>query len=280
MKITPFENIKSKVSQKVPSDVVGALPNKWEKLGSVVIIKIPDGLHKYQQTIGKIYAEELHCSTALNDRGGISGVYREPNVEVIYGSQNTETIHMENGIRYRIDPQRIMFSSGNLEERQRMAKVSNAEETIVDLFAGIGYFTLPMAVYSRPRRIVACEINPLAYRYLCENVVLNHVSRVVEPVLGDNRQTAPRDCADRVILGYLKQSYHFLRIALECLRNSSGILHYHELVPSTLVPEQPLRHIEEAGKQIDRSVELLETHVIKSYAPGIHHVVLDVKVLE
>ncbi|MBN1860363.1 MAG: class I SAM-dependent methyltransferase family protein [Candidatus Thermoplasmatota archaeon] len=280
MQVTPFENIKSKVSQEVPSEVIGALPKKWEKIGSVVLIKVPDGLQKYQQIIGKVYAEELHCSTVLNDRGGISGVHREPNVEVIFGSHRTETIHAENGIRYRLDPQRIMFSSGNLKERQRMAWVSNAEETVVDLFAGIGYFTLPMAVYSRPKRIVACEINPLAYRYLCENVVLNHVSRIVAPVLGDNQQTAPKDCADRVILGYLKESQHFLPIALECLRNNVGILHYHELVPSQLIPEQPLRHIEEAGKRINRSVDLLQTHVIKSYAPGIYHVVLDVRVLE
>jgi tRNA wybutosine-synthesizing protein 2 len=280
MQLTPFENIKRKVSQELSSDVVGALPDKWEKIGSVVIIKISDGLHKYQQVIGKIYAEELECSTVLNDRGGISGVFREPNVEVIFGSQSTETIHKENGIRYRLDPQRIMFSSGNLKERQRMARVSNAEETIVDLFAGIGYFTIPMAVYSMPRRIVACEMNPLAYRYLCENVVLNHVSRIVEPVLGDNRQTAPRDCADRVILGYLKESYHFLPIALGCLRNNRGILHYHEVVPSRFVPEQPLRRIQEAGKRLERSVELLKTHVIKSYAPGIYHVVLDVRIFE
>ncbi len=83
--------------------------------------------------------------------------------------------------------------------------ISNPHETVVDLFAGIGYFTLPMAVYSKPKKMFACEINPIAYQYLCANVVLNHVTNIVEPLLGDNRKIAPKDCADRVILGYLKE---------------------------------------------------------------------------
>ncbi len=129
-----------------------------------------------------------------------------------------------------------------------MATISHENETVVDLFAGIGYFTLPIAVYSRPKKIVACEINPVAFDYLCANVVLNHVSSIVEPRFGDNREIAPKDCADRVILGYLHDSQDFLPIAFACLKNHIGVLHYHELVPVELIPQQPLSHIEAGGK--------------------------------
>jgi tRNA wybutosine-synthesizing protein 2 len=161
-----------------------------------------------------------------------------------------------------------------------MATISNRHETVVDLFAGIGYFTLPMAVYSKPEKVFACEINPLAYRYLYANVVLNHVTDTVEPLLGDNRKIAPKDCADRVILGYLKEPQVFLPLGLECLRNQSGVLHYHEVVPVESIPELPLKHIETAAKDYHRSVELLKVNEIKSYAPGMDHVVLDVRIVE
>ena len=36
-----------------------------------------------------------------------------------------------------------MFSSGNTTERQRMGRLQCAGETVVDLYAGIGYYTLP-----------------------------------------------------------------------------------------------------------------------------------------
>ena len=280
MREIPFQSIKKKLSREIPAELLEYLPDKWEKIGTVVTIKLPNELKKYHQVIGKIYAEVLSCTSTLNDVGSISGIYREPTVEVIYGSSKTETIHMENGIRFKLDPQRIMFSSGNMGERLRMATISNNNETVVDLFSGIGYFSLPMAVYSKPKRIMACEINPLAYRYLCSNVVLNNVSDIVEPLLGDNRLQAPRDCADRVVLGYLNEPQNFLPVAFDCLRNKSGILHYHELVPLELIPEQPLAHIEKAAVSLHRSVELLNVQVIKSYAPGIIHVVLDARIFK
>jgi tRNA wybutosine-synthesizing protein 2 len=280
MQMTPYDSIKKKLSMVLPSSLMNRLPDRWEKIGTVVTIKLPDVLKQHQEIIGQAYREVLNCTTVLNDRGGILGLYREPVVDVISGDSITETIHTENGIRFKMDPQRIMFSSGNMAERRRMATISHSCETVVDLFAGIGYFTLPIGVYSKPKKIFACEINPIAYRYLCANVVINHVTDIVEPLLGNNQKTAPKDCADRVILGYLQEPQLFLKVALECLRNQSGILHYHEVVPFESIPETPLKHIETATKKYHRSVELLKINKIKSYAPRIHHVVLDVRIAE
>lgn len=276
----PFDSIKKTVSSFLPSSLVGQLPCKWEKIGTVVTIKLPDGLSPYKESIGKAYADELGCTTTLNERGEISGVYRTPDVEVIFGSPLTETIHIENGVRFKIDPQKIMFSSGNMTERRRMAMISHLDEAVVDLFAGIGYFTLPIAVYSKPKKIVACEINPVAFEYLSTNVVLNHVSSIVEPRLGDNRKIAPKDCADRVILGYLQDPQEYLPVAFECLKNHTGFLHYHELVPVESIPHQPLSHIKQVARVYDRRIELLKVNEIKSYAPKITHVVLDVRISE
>ena len=54
----------------------------------------------------------------------------------------------ENGIRYALDAARCMFSSGNVSEKLRVARFECAGETVVDLFAGIGYFTLPYLIKS------------------------------------------------------------------------------------------------------------------------------------
>jgi len=278
MQETPFRSITKILSDQIPAGSLSHLPSKWEKIGSVVIIKVPDELKVYREIIGKAYANTLGCTTTLNDTGGISGIYRTPVVEVIFGSPATETIHVENGIRFKVDPRQVMFSSGNMAERKRMATIAHPNETVVDLFAGIGYFTIPIAVYSKPKKIVACEINPIAFDFLRSNVVLNHVSDIVVPLLGDNRVTAPKDSADRVILGFLQNPQDFLPVALACLKNQVGVLHYHELVPVELIPRQPLSHLKEAASCYDRCVELLGVHQVKSYAPQINHMVLDVRI--
>lgn len=275
---TPLEKIKKSLKNNISLELTNFLPEKWEKIGDVLIVKLDEKLKSYGEEIGKTYAEVLHCKTVLNDVGGISGIYREPNVEILYGSENTEVVHKENGVRYKLDVAKIMFSSGNMDERLRMANISNKNETVVDLFAGIGYFTLPMAVYSKPRKIFSCEINPVAYEYLCKNIVLNHVTSIVQPLLGDNRKTAPKDVAERVVMGYIEDTEKFLPVAFDCLKNCSGVLHYHDVCPDKLFPEKPLKMVEKTAKKYERIAELLTYRIIKSYAPGVSHVVLDIQV--
>jgi len=277
---TPFDKIKESLSKQIPKNLVRKIPDKWEKTGEVLTIKLPTDLKNYEKEIGEVYAMILNCKTVLNDIGGISGVYREPNVAVIYGSTNTETIHKENGIKYKLDPQKIMFSSGNMDERLRMANISNTGETVVDLFAGIGYFTIPMAVYSKPKKIFACEINPVSYDYLCTNIILNNVTSLVEPLKGDNRKISPKNVADRVLLGYFGDTHDFIPTALDCLKNHTGIIHYHDKFPEDVVPDGPLKIVKKIAEKYDRDAQLLKYKHVKTYAPGISHFVLDIQIGE
>ena len=275
---TPFDEIKKLLSKKFPLDLFNKLPDKWEKVGDVLTIVLPPDLNKYKELVGEKYAKVLSCKSVLNDLGGIKGEYRKPDVELIFGSKNTETIHRENGIRYKLDPQKVMFSSGNLKERIRMATISNMKETVIDLFAGIGYFTLPIAVYSKPKKVFACEINPVAYNYLCENIVLNNVNSIVQPILGNNKEIAPKNVADRVILGYLENTNDFLETAISCLKNKKGVIHYHNVCPEKLFPDKLLIDVDKASEKNKRKAILLNHEYVKSYAPGIGHYVLDIRI--
>lgn len=59
---------------------------------------------------------------------------------------NSWVNHRENGITYSFDATKCMFSSGNLSEKLRMSRLDCTNEIVVDLFAGIGYFSLPFLV--------------------------------------------------------------------------------------------------------------------------------------
>ena len=276
----PFEQIKKSLTEEISLDLIDRIPNKWEKVGDVLTIKVPTELSIYKEKIGEKYAEVLNCKTVMNDVGGITGIFRVPNFEIIYGSENTETIHKENGVRFKLDPQRVMFSSGNMDERIRMATVSNKNETVVDLFAGIGYFSLPMAVHSRPKRIFACEINPVSYDYLCKNIVINDVSSIVESLKGDSREVAPKNVADRVIMGYIGGTGMFLSTAFECLRNHTGIIHYHDTFSEDLFLDKALKIVQKEAEKYELKIEVLRHKLVKSYAPGISHFVFDIKIGE
>jgi tRNA wybutosine-synthesizing protein 2 len=192
---------------------------------------------------------------------------------LIFG-KNTESVRLENSIHYLFDVCKVMFASGNVDERERMGRLDCKSETVLDMFAGIGYFTLPIAKFSGAKRVVACEKNPESYRYLVRNVDLNQVSDRVETVLGDNRDLPDRPFAHRILMGYVHRTREFLPKALNLLL-PGGIVHYHENY-----------HVRDAREMLERDLdqccdgrpyEILGMREVKSYAPSVSHYVADIR---
>ncbi|UTB33652.1 MAG: class I SAM-dependent methyltransferase family protein [Methanobacterium sp. ERen5] len=209
--------------------------------------------------------------------GRISGLKREPDVEIIIG-EGTETVHRENKCGFMLDVSKIMWSKGNTTERKRMSLIPEDGEIIVDMFAGIGYFSIPMAVHSNPKQIYSLEINPVSHGYLCENIKINKVDGVVKPILGNCREVAPKDVADRVLMGYIGNTHEYLDVAMDALK-IGGTLHYHESVPDNIKFKRPVERIIEAATTAGRGdVEILNARIIKPYSPGVYHVVVDAKI--
>ena len=69
---------------------------------------------------------------------------RDSQAELLLGADGWVE-HKESGVAFRLDVTLCMFSSGNVTERTRMGRLLEAAgETVVDLFCGIGYYTLPL----------------------------------------------------------------------------------------------------------------------------------------
>lgn len=257
---------------EMEDDLLRLLPRGWFILGDVIIVKIQPQLGQFKHQIGDaLLSIYPRCRSVLEDFG-IEGQLREPVREIIAG-ETRETIHKENGVFFKLDALKIMFSQGNLRERIRMSRLGN-DEVVVDMFAGIGYFTLPMAVHARPRRVLAIELNPAAYQYLKENVRLNHVESIVETILGDCEKFTPPGVADRVVMGYVGATDRYLGTGVRALR-PGGILHYHQTIPSWQYPRAIIEDVVDVAEELDRSVEIKRCARVKKYSPGVVHAVVD-----
>ncbi|MFQ5815296.1 MAG: class I SAM-dependent methyltransferase family protein [Candidatus Hydrothermarchaeaceae archaeon] len=260
-----------KRSLGVEGDVARALKH-WELLGSVLLVNLPDGTRNKEEIGTGLMRLMPRVKAVLNCRS-VQGVYRQPEVELIAGGA-TETIHRENGCIFKLDPMKVMFSSGNQWERRRMARISNPSEIVLDMFAGIGQFTIPLAKYSRPRKVYAVEKNPTAYSYLSENVKLNGLANVVA-IHGDCREVSPRGVADRAIMGYFN-ARSFLPTALDALRGC-GVIHHHILVKKDRLVEEAEGLVADIDN-LGYSARIMELKRVKSYAPSLYHYVVDISI--
>jgi tRNA wybutosine-synthesizing protein 2 len=272
---SPIVEIRNDLAEQgLDRAMIERLPDSWEMLGDVLIIKLPEDLMPSKGIIAEAYADVLAAKSVLRDLGAIRGEGRQPAMDLLLGT-DTEATHLENGVLYSLDAANIMFSSGNVDERTRMGSIECDGEVVLDMFAGIGYLSLPMAVHHDPKKIYACEIRKLTYDYLERNIELNDVGDVVVPIFGDNRIFSPQEKADRILMGYLKDTFRFLPKALECLR-SGGVIHYHENFPNAVLPGRPIEHLREAAGE-DWEFDILRNKVVKTFSPGVSHVVIDVR---
>lgn len=273
---TPQKSLKELLANEMPVQELVKVPAGWQVIGTVIIVTIPEDLEHRKMLIGeKLLQMYPRCSCVVKDKG-IQGALRLPTREVIAG-HGTETIHKENCCAFKLDVAKVMFSKGNLAEKKLMS-LSASDEVVVDMFAGIGYFSIPIAVHSSPKKVISIELNPVSFGYLQENIRLNCVENLVEPILGDCAIVTPEGVADRVIMGYVGTTHNYLFKGIKALKPEGGILHYHETTPERLVFERPVNRIREAALEIGKEVEIVETRRIKKYSPGVWHVVIDAKI--
>ncbi len=252
-------------------------PSAWSVVGDAVLVRFPEGCPD-REAVAEALLELQGADTVLAE-GDVSGPTREPDVEVVAGSGDTEVVHVEHGTRYALDLAEVMFSPGNQAERVRMGEAVEPGERVLDAFAGIGYFALPMA--RAGAEVTAVEVNPTAYGYLVENAVLNGVQERLSATLGDCRDVVGPDgpgaaahgAADRLVLGHF-DAPDYLDALLPALR-PGGTVHLHAAAPDG---DEPRAALESAAAGLGRELSAVEAREVKSYAPGVAHVVLDATV--
>jgi len=275
----PAERVRHRLAAVAGERVARQMPSGYHRLGRVLLIQRPDALAPYDSLLGIAWQKELGVTTVLVKNGPIEGELRTPRVRCVAGGP-TETEVVEHGVRWRFDAARIMFAAGNRTERIRVGRLVQPGESVVDLFAGIGYFAIPAALLGRAECVWAVEKNPVAVGYLRENAIVNGVADRVRVVPGDNRSVdLPAASFDRAFLGYLPSAVPWVERAVPLLRPSGGWIHVHTVadVRSPLV---------EAATAVERSVAAAGGHtlepararLVKPYGPGRNHVVVDVRV--
>lgn len=289
-------------------DITNEIPHKWEMHGDLVLLAGNSFMHSAWKSLGQelwlTVSRALKVNKVARKASIDPGLKRESRVILLAGDTGWVE-HIDNGIKYHYDVTKCMFSTGNITEKLRVASFDCENEVVVDLYAGIGYFTLPYLVKAKVKHLHACEWNSNAVYALRKNLIANGVSDRCTVYEGDNAEVAPVEVANRVNLGLIPSSEKGWPVACRCLvRNSIGILHVHDNVS---VPLRSARSQDDAANQIsDREwmqqtfeerargitrtlVSLLSehddrgdwtvdcTHIenVKSYAPRIFHVVFD-----
>ncbi len=249
------------------------VPRKWIRLGDSIVIKSNNGKMPSKRAL-KILLKFTGAKAIYLDISRVRGVERVPGLHLIHGKSH-EVLHRENGVLFKFDPQKVMFSPGNVNVRGVLRNRNLEGKAVLDMFSGIGYFALPCAKYSGAKVVYCSEINPVSYRYLLQNISLNGLESRIKAVNSDCRNSWGSLKADLIIMGHFS-SMDFLSSALFRSHEGTEIV-MHLLAPTGEI-DQIHREITARARHMGYILDVSDSKVVKSYSPHNWHYQVTLKV--
>jgi len=232
----------------------------FDQIGDIVIIKIPDELMPKKKLIADaILANVKTAKTVFAQVSPVRGDYRVRDLELIAGENRTITEYKEHACRFKVDVAKTYFSPRLSTERQRIAGMVGENETIVNMFAGVGTYSVVIAKANKTCRVYSIDSNSAASELDRINAKLNKVQDRVFSICGDAVEVIKDSLAgqaDRVLMPLPERAKEFVDSAVLALKEK-GLVHY-------------FAHIKADGKKASQEIGLKVTH--ETFAKYDHHI--------
>ncbi len=214
----------------------------------------------------------------------VSGDYRLRKLKFVLGERKTETTYKEYGCIFKIDLDKTYFSPRLSYERLRIAKLTQLREVVLNMFAGVGCYSICIAKHSEPMKVYSIDINPVAIQFLHENIRLNRVADKIVSILGDAKKVIEKELqnvADRVLMPLPERAYEYLDSAHLALKPEGGWIHYYAFEHAKKA-ENPLKKVEEKVSEklhrLGANFQIESKRIVRPIGPRWYQVVLDIHV--
>ena len=257
------------------------LPRAYDVVGDIAIIELPPELEDDSLKIGEaLLALHKRLKSVYTKMGPVTGEYRVRELRLVAGEEKAETIHRENGCLFKVNLAVTFFNPRLGGERRRVANQVSQNEVVLDMFAGVGPFSVLIAKRAGAK-VYAVDLNPEAVKCLRENVELNRVEDRVEILEGDVARLPTRlnGKIDRVIMNLPEKSSDYLDVACRSLRLRGGVIHFYSFQREPEFLEKAEKLLRSRLGSYHRSVEKIEfARSLREIAPRTYQVVIDARI--
>jgi len=271
------------LSDKLPPHLLASLPHAIDFVGDIAVVEVPPELEEHKATVGKaILMTHKRLSTVLAKSSAVRGEYRLREFETIAGVDKTRTVHKEYGCVFHVDLAKAYFSPRLSHEHNRVASLVEENETALDMFAGVGPFSILIAKKRRNVHVYALDKNPDAFQLLKKNIVVNRVDPKITPIFGEASKIVKerlKGKINRVIMNLPERAIEYINVACKALKSEGGIVHYYEFTSAPEPLETAKTRFAEAMKQTNRRLdEILHSRIVRGTAPFTWQVVVDARI--
>ncbi len=270
------KSLESILSPQESEELISA----FDQIGDIIIVRIPDSLLPKKKLIGETLLKEVKIvKSVFYQASAVEGDFRTRNLEILAGEDRTETEYKEFGCRFAVDVANAFFSPRLSTERERIANLIQDGEIMVNMFAGVGMFSI-MAAKKKKCTVYSIDINPIASKLCEKNIELNKLAGKVTSINGEAAQIIEeglQDKADRTLMLLPERSDEFLETAIKTTKDG-GIIHYYSHIHADKKSD--------AGKLSEKHYldvtpvksEILASKIVRPVGPRYYQTVVDIKI--
>ena len=270
------EAVSGILSEKEVSELYGA----FDQIGNIIIIRIPDSLLSKKKTIGKVLLEKVKTAKSVSYQSSpVEGDFRIRTLELLAGEDKTETEYKEHGCRFRVDVKKAFFSPRLSTERERIANLINDGETVINMFGGVGMFSI-IAAKKKKCNIYNIDINPDAIELCKKSIRLNKLKGQVETIVGDASKIIEEglaDKGDRILMLLPERSDEFLDSAIKATK-SGGIIHYYSHQHADKRQDAAELSKQHFLQMTSVKLEILGGRMVRPVGPHYYQTVVDARI--
>jgi tRNA (guanine37-N1)-methyltransferase len=279
------KRLRDKLSENLSAETLSKVSNSFDIIGDIAIIKIMcSNIADAERVAKKIMDVHRNIKTVLTPVTCITGDFRVRELSLLAGEDKTNTLPKESGCIFMVDVEQTYFSPRLSFEHQRIASLVKSNETVVNMFAGVGCFSIIIAKTVSPVRVYSIDVNPTALKCMEKNVNINKVQSSVFPILGDSKDIISAQLggiADRVLMPLPEKALEYLPYALTALKPSGGMIHYYDFqhAPGKENPIAKTKLV--VAKKLDDlgiSYVFVNSRVMRPTGPNWYQTVLDIQV--
>ena len=269
--------LKQAMSGVLTEKEMGELYGAFDQIGEIIILRIPESLLLKKKMIGKVLLEKVKTAKSVFYQSSpVEGECRIRQLELLAGEDSTQTEYKEHGCRFKVDVEKIFFSPRLSTERQRIADLISDGETVINMFGGIGMFSI-VAAKKKNCHVYNIDINPVAVELCSKNILLNKLKGRVESIEGDAAESIEKRLsgkADRVLMLLPERSDEFVDSAIRACKDE-GIIHYYCHIHSDKKNDVPTLASTHFLSTTNVKSVVLGSKIVRPVGPRFYQAVVD-----
>ena len=270
------KSLESILTPSESSELISA----FDQIGDIIIVRIPDSLLVKKKIIGETLLKEVKIARSIFYQSSpVEGDFRTRDLEVLAGEDKTETEYKEFGCKFTVDVKNAFFSPRLSTERERIANLIKDDEVVVNMFAGVGMFSV-MAAKKKRCIVYSIDINPTASRLCEKNIQANKLIGKIISINGEASQIIKEQLqnkSDRTLMLLPERSDEFLASAINATKNG-GIIHYYSHIHADKKSDAGRLSEKHFLQVTPVNADILGSKIVRPVGPRYYQTVVDVRI--